>query len=962
MARRNGTMREPEKGTAMWRYVRRPLVSLLAVAVCAGGQVALAATGSPTAPAARAGDNLLGNPGAQAGAASRQGWDSVTIPGWQVAAGLPTVVRYGTAGFPRATGRYPARPGGQLFSGGVGGTAVLAQQLALRAPDGRALSPGTRYELSGWLGGTRSARASVSVRFLSAAGQVLGDRTIGPVGLTGSAGRPGLVHRSAAGTVPRGTASARVTLRLGTSLPGADGTRGAMVGYNRAIADGLRFSVGAPARRPALVRPPVSHVPHYQHVFLFYFENQDFSSLIGDTRRAPYLNSLLPSASLLANTYAEEHPSDGNYLAMAGGSTFGAPLTDPLEANPLYTIHARSIADLLDAAGESWKGYLQSADGPCDDTVHGSYWNDDLPLLYFAHIRNRPGYCARHVVPLETLPADLSSAATTPRFAWIGPNDCSDMEGCGIHAGDVFLARELGRIVRSPAWRTQRSLAIITVDEDNYDHPDPPQRVATLMLASSGVRHGYVSRVRYTHYSLLRTIEAALGLPSLTANDRYAQPVNDVFGRTTGPAGTAAATRRGMGPRAGRVAAARQGSPAGPDPAARQGSPAGPDPAARQGSPAGPDPAARQGSPTAAGARPARAPRAISGRTAGSADRTAFVVSAGSGTVTPVDLRTRRAGRAIRVGAHPTAIVAAPDGRLLYVADSGAGLVTPINAATRRAGRPIRVGASPRALAITPDGRTLYVANSDSGTVTPVSTKTGRPGPPIAVGRYPRAIAISPDGTTAYVLDWGSAQVTPISIRNNHAEPPISVGSYPFAAAFAPDGSRMYVASYGSDTVTPITVATGRAGRPVRVGAAPDALAVTPDGKKVFVVSGDAQSVTPIETATWHAGRPIRVGYSPASIALSRSGQTAYVVNTISGTVTPVATATGRRARPISVGLYSYSTVIRIDPAGPLAVVLGTYSGRVSLIDTRTGHAFRQVVVGPGPVAVAFAGGGRRAG
>ena len=826
-------------------------------------------------------------------------------------AGLPTVVRYGTAGFPPVTGRSPARRGGQLFSGGVGGTAVLGQQLALRSPDGRPLRPGTRYRLSGWLGGTRSSRASVTVRFLSATGRVLGRRTIGPVGLTGPAGRRGMLRRAAAGPLPSGTARARVTIRLGTSLPGADGPNGAMVGYNRAIADDLRLSVAAPASHPAPVRPPAAHVPHYQHVFVFYFENQDFGALIGDTRRAPYLNSLLPSASLLANTYAEEHPSDGNYLALAGGSTFGAPLTDPLEENPLYTIRARSIADLLDAAHETWKGYLQSANGPCDDTVHGSYWNDDLPLLYFARIRNRPGYCARHVVPLEALQADLGSDATTPRFAWIGPNDCSDMEGCGIHAGDVFLARELGSILRSPAWRTQRSLAIITVDEDNYDHPNPPQRVATLMLASSGVRHGYVSRVRYTHYSLLRTIEAALGLPSLTANDRYAQPVNDVFRRAAGPARPVAVPQR----------------PA-----------------------------------TAAPVTwPAPATRAVTGRAAGSADRIAFVVSSGSATVTPVDLRTRRAGRAIRVGAHPTAIVAAPDGRMLYVADSGAGTVTPIDGSTLRA-RPIRVGASPRAIAITPDGRTLYVANSGSGTVTPVSTKTGRPGPPIAVGRYPRAIEISPDGRTAYVLDWGSAQVTPISIRHNRAEPPIAVGSYPFAAAFAPDGSRMYVASYGSDTVTPVTVATGQPGRPVRVGAAPDALTVTPDGKTVFVVSGDAQSVTPISTATWQAGRPVRVGYSPAGIALSRSGSTAYVVNTISGTVTPVATATGRRARPIPVGLYSYSTAIRIDPAGPLAVVLGTYSGRVTLIDTRTGHAFRQVVVGAGPVAVAFAGGGRPAG
>jgi hypothetical protein len=70
------------------------------------------------------------------------------------------------------------------------------------------------------------------------------------------------------------------------------------------------------------------------------------------------------------------------------------------------------------------------------------------------------------------------------------------MECCGIRAGDTLLADELGMIMRSPAWTT---------------------------------RQGYVSSVRYTHYSLLRTIEAALGLGTLTQNDRFAQPVNDIF-------------------------------------------------------------------------------------------------------------------------------------------------------------------------------------------------------------------------------------------------------------------------------------------------------------------------------------------------------------------------------------------------------------------------------------------------
>jgi hypothetical protein len=102
--------------------------------------------------------------------------------------------------------------------------------------------------------------------------------------------------------------------------------------------------------------------------------------------------------------YAEAHPSDANYLALAGGSAFGLPPTDPLEINPYYTIHAPDISDLITGAHKTWKSYLQSANGPCDDTVHNQYWDDDLPFLYCAGVRDRSAYFSAHVQPPEALP------------------------------------------------------------------------------------------------------------------------------------------------------------------------------------------------------------------------------------------------------------------------------------------------------------------------------------------------------------------------------------------------------------------------------------------------------------------------------------------------------------------------------------------------------------------------------
>lgn len=490
------------------------------------GPARRAAAAIPPAPR---GANLLVNPGAEAGAASKNGWATVTIPGWRATSGLPTVVRYGNTGFPGGKAPGPQHRGRQMFVGGAGGTSEMIQQIPLHTPSGAALPAGTRFRLSAWLGGSATSHALATVRFFSAAHSPLTSWRTHSISNAERKLVHGLLRRTVSGRIPAAARTAKIAIRLDTSLTNDDGYYAPLVGYNHAVADDVSFAVAARVRHPAVLAPPVAHIPHFDHVFLYFFENEDYSKIVGNTKQAPYFNSLIPDGSLLADTFAEEHPSDGNYLAIAGGSTFGIPLTDPLEENPRYTIDRRNLGNLIGAAHESWKDYAQGANGPCDDTVHGSYWNDDPEFMYFRNVRTRPKYCAAHLVPLTEMYSDLKSASTTPSFDWVEPDDCTDMEGCGITAGDQFLKHTFGQIKNSPAWKTQRSLLIITFDEDGYDHEHPAQLVPTIVLGSQDVRQGYVSHTRYTHYSLLRTIEAALGLGTLTKNDRYAQPLNDVF-------------------------------------------------------------------------------------------------------------------------------------------------------------------------------------------------------------------------------------------------------------------------------------------------------------------------------------------------------------------------------------------------------------------------------------------------
>jgi YVTN family beta-propeller protein len=784
------------------------------------------------------GTNLLLNLGAQAGAVSAQGWDAVTILGWQVSSGLPTVVPYGAPHLSRATGQWPAVRGGSLFAGGAGGTARLIQAVALRQAAGPPVATGTRYRLSGWLGGTARSRATVTVAFLSAAGAVLARRAI-----SHGRGYDRLARRTATGTLPPGTASARVTLALATSLTNDDGPNAPLVGYDRAVADGLQFSVSAPVRRPPPLTPPAAHVPRYQHVFLFYFENEDLGSVLGNTKQAPYLNSLVPRSSVLANFFAEEHSSDANYLALAGGSAFGVPLTDPLELNPQYTIRARNIGDLIGTRHETWKAYLQSANGPCDDTVHRYYWNDDEPMTYFADVRGRPAYCAAHLLPLPALRTDLASAATTPSFTWVAPDDCADMEGCGIRAGDRFLATELGAIMRSPAWRNQRSLATITFDEDGYDYEQPAQRVLTLML---GVRCPAGLRVTCPLHPLqpaphdrgrARPGHPRSQRPLRAAGERCFQPP---------PSRPSAGRQRGRGTRSRR----RPGAASGRAGAARGHGPGG------TGRPDG------HGRTDGGGRRDAGADRAAASdglrgelRRHGHAHRPDRPAGgqADQGRREPAGDRhhagrRHRLRRQLRLG--------------LGHADRDC----------QPAGAPIPVGKQPWAVAITPDGRTAYVANYGSNTVTPISVATGRPGPTVPAGQAPNSLAVTPGSTKVFVVGGDSETVTPITAATGRAGRGIPVGYSPAAVAISPSGGTAYVVNTISGTLTPVSTATGVAGRPIRTGiyTYPTTIGLTPSGATAVVIGTYAGRATLVSIRTGKVTARITVGLYPVAVAIAR--------------------------------------------------------------------------------------------
>lgn len=330
--------------------------------------------------------------------------------------------------------------------------------------------------------------------------------------------------------------------------------------------------------------PELRSLPPVRHVFVLLLENQAHAVTFGQDSPAPYLARTLPArGALLTQYYGIGHASLGNYIALVSGqapneatqldcATFAdfRPSVPGLDAHGqlpgsgcVYPKLVSTLPDQLEAAGFSWKGYMEDMGldpsreaATCGhvplgqpETTNEAARSDQYaakhdPFVYFHSIIDDQARCDAHVVNLERLPQDLTRIATTANYIFITPNLCNDGHDAqcidgrrgGLAAIDVFLRKWVPLIERSPAFRAD-GLLIITFDESDAQGPDgasaccgeqplpgakyPPGfngpgggRIGAVVL-SRFVRPGTVSAVPYNHYSLLRTVEAIFGLPYL---------------------------------------------------------------------------------------------------------------------------------------------------------------------------------------------------------------------------------------------------------------------------------------------------------------------------------------------------------------------------------------------------------------------------------------------------------------
>ncbi len=274
-----------------------------------------------------------------------------------------------------------------------------------------------------------------------------------------------------------------------------------------------------PSAAPTAAVPPAVHpasptpgpVPAFSHIGVLVLENHEFGRVIGNDEM-PTFNAWANQYTLLTQYFAIRHPSLPNYLALIGGSTFSVTT----DCTQCY-LNAPTLPDLLEAGGRTWKSYQEDLPSPCFSGDTATYFQKHNPFLYFDPIRLDAARCQQGVVNLDELQIDLERH-TLPDFFFITPNICNDAHNCDVRTSDLWLGKLVPFILAYPDMQRD-GLLVITWDEGQGDHGccgmDPAGgRVATLLL-SPLARRGFQDDTPYTHYSLLKTIAAAWGLPEL---------------------------------------------------------------------------------------------------------------------------------------------------------------------------------------------------------------------------------------------------------------------------------------------------------------------------------------------------------------------------------------------------------------------------------------------------------------
>ena len=156
--------------------------------------------------------------------------------------------------------------------------------------------------------------------------------------------------------------------------------------------------------------------------------------------------------------------------------------------------------------------------------------------------------------------------------------------------------------------------------------------------------------------------------------------------------------------------------------------------------------------------------------------RRGYTANVGPGTVSVLDLETRKVLEIIPISHSTQRIALSPDDRWVFTADQTKPQLAVIDTATNKVKQWVTLPGIGYGTAATPDGRWLLVALIGINKVGAVNLETMKVERTLDVPRAPQEVAVRPDGAEAYVSCDASRQVAVLNLKNWKVEKLIDAG------------------------------------------------------------------------------------------------------------------------------------------------------------------------------------------
>jgi YVTN family beta-propeller protein len=164
----------------------------------------------------------------------------------------------------------------------------------------------------------------------------------------------------------------------------------------------------------------------------------------------------------------------------------------------------------------------------------------------------------------------------------------------------------------------------------------------------------------------------------------------------------------------------------------------------------------------------------------------AFTANIGSGSVSEVDLKSKRLVRAIQVGPRAEGIAVAPDGKTVWAGSNTDGTVSIIDVAEGKIAQTLSGFQLPYRLAISANGKLAIICDPQGDKIHVADVAERKVLWSLDALGQPRGVSISPDASTAFITLNGDKSVAVVDLTTRKVVKRYPVGESPDGVAYGP--------------------------------------------------------------------------------------------------------------------------------------------------------------------------------